>query len=275
MLYVDSLLVQNVAHERLGNFEATVHTLDMALIMAGGEGRYKLIKQILDRLEHTLPPNHLDVPETFPITSPAVVLKYAIPRVKAPSLESFQRHMNEQHTPLIITNARSHWKALKAWTFPAYFLRRTLNGSRLVPIELGESYVADSWTQKLLPFSSFMKDHLIKESIPPGYLAQHDLLKQIPSLRNDISTPDYCFTIPPEHSPDEPKVPYIETSDVMLNIWMGPKGTRSPLHNDPYENIFAQVVGYKYFRLFPPCMTENVYPRGVEGGIEMGNTSQV
>ena len=61
----------------------------------------------------------------------------------------------------------------------------------------------------------------------------------------------------------------------MRNIWMGPEGTRSPLHNDPYENIFAQVVGYKYFRLYPPCETESVYPRGVEGGIQMGNTSQV
>ena len=56
---------------------------------------------------------------------------------------------------------------------------------------------------------------------------------------------------------------------------MGPMGTKSPLHNDPYENIFAQVVGYKYFRLFPPKMTEKVYPRGIEGGIQMGNTSQV
>ena len=81
--------------------------------------------------------------------------------------------------------------------------------------------------------------------------------------------------LPPQNPPDEPKVPYVATEEVIENIWMGPGGTKSPLHNDPYENIFAQVVGYKYFRLFPPKMTEMVYPRGIEGGIQMGNTSQV
>ena len=72
-------------------------------------------------------------------------------------------------------------------------------------------------------------------------------------------------------------MPYVATEggDVMENIWLGPGGTRSPLHNDPYENVFAQVVGYKYFRLYPPRETHKLYPRGVEGGIQMGNTSQV
>ena len=56
---------------------------------------------------------------------------------------------------------------------------------------------------------------------------------------------------------------------------MGPAGTKSPLHNDPYSNIFAQIVGYKYFRLYSPCMTPSLYPRGIEGGIQMGNTSEV
>jgi lysine-specific demethylase 8 len=216
-----------------------------------------------------------DVPETFSILQPGVSLRHASPRKLASSLESFQKHMDTEHTPLIFTDCITQWPALDSWKSPSYLLKRTLNGSRLVPIELGESYVADSWTQKLVPFSSFLQDHLLKESIPRGYLAQHDLLTQIPSLRNDILVPDYCYTIPPENPPDNPKVGYIETDDVTMNIWLGPSGTRSPLHNDPYENIFAQVVGYKYFRLYPPGMTEKLYPRGVEGGIQMGNTSQV
>ena len=87
--------------------------------------------------------------------------------------------------------------------------------------------------------------------------------------------PEYCFCVPPKTSPDEPRVGYVETEDVMENIWLGPEGTRSPLHNDPYENIFAQILGYKYFRLYPPSETDKLYPRGVEGGIQMGNTSQV
>jgi lysine-specific demethylase 8 len=183
--------------------------------------------------------------------------------------------MKYKHTPLILTDGISHWPALKTWTSPRHLLSRSLDGSRLVPIELGESYVAEVWTQKLVSFSSFIHDHLLQETTPRGYLAQHDLLKQIPALRRDIMVPDYCYLDPPVSPPDEPKVGHIGTEEVHMNIWLGPGGTRSPLHNDPYENIFAQVVGYKYFRLYPPRMTEKVYPRGVEGGIEMGNTSQV
>jgi len=60
-----------------------------------------------------------------------------------------------------------------------------------------------------------------------------------------------------------------------MNIWMGEEGTKSPLHNDPYENVFAQVVEWKYFGLYHPKETDKLYPRGIEGGIEMGNTSEV
>jgi len=274
-IYVDASLVQSIARDVIGEYEAIVHTIDMALIMAGGEGRHKEIKHVLGWLETAFTKNYIDVPEKFPIVEPTVPLQFSIPRVPAPSLESFQNHINDFHTPLILTGALSHWKALQNWNSPKYFLQQTLNGTRLVPIELGESYVADSWTQKLISFSTFMNDHLLKQSTPKGYLAQHDLFSQIPSLRSDIAIPDYCFTIPPENPPDDPQVPYIATDEVKENIWMGPMGTKSPLHNDPYENIFAQVVGYKYFRLFPPKMTEKVYPRGIEGGIQMGNTSQV
>ncbi|ERF69395.1 hypothetical protein EPUS_05940 [Endocarpon pusillum Z07020] len=37
-----------------------------------------------------------------------------------------------------------------------------------------------------------------------GYLAQHDLLRQIPSLRSAIATPDYCYLDPPPPEPGTP-----------------------------------------------------------------------
>lgn len=272
-LYYDASIVLCIALDRLGKYEEMVRVVDMALIMAG-EGDQKSIRKVLKWIEATMAPRQLNVPDKFPIESPQLTFTNPIPRVKAPSLEWFQNHMDEAHSPLIITDAL-HWKALADWCSPGYFLHKTLDGKRIVPIELGESYVSDNWTQKLIPFESFLREHLLRDVTPKGYLAQHNLFSQIPELRVDISIPEYCFSVPPEDPPDQPKVPYMPTETVQENIWMGPKGTRSPLHNDPYENIFAQVVGYKYFRLFAPDQTDKLYPRGVEGGIKMGNTSLV
>ena len=200
-IYVDASLVQSIARDRLGEYADIVTTIDMALIMAGGEGRKNEIKQVLGWVESTLPKHNLEIPEKFSIVTPTIFPKYPIARVQAPSLESFQKHINESHTPLILTDAISRWKAIKSWNSPEYLLRRTLNGTRLVPIELGESYVSQSWSQKLLPFSTFMQDHLLKQSTPRGYLAQHNLFSQIPSLRKDVAIPDYCFSASSPKSP--------------------------------------------------------------------------
>ncbi len=111
-----------------------------------------------------------------------------------------------------------------------------------------------------------------------GYLAQHDLFSQIPSLRSDISIPDHCFSAPT--STPNPHLchlkPVSKLPDPLLNAWFGPAGTISPLHTDPYHNILVQVVGYKYIRLYAPQETERLYPRKTdEMGVDMSNTSQV
>jgi len=108
-----------------------------------------------------------------------------------------------------------------------------------------------------------------------GYLAQHDLFSQIPSLRNDISIPDYCYSNPPPVSKDIIKEPPSHLSEPLLNAWFGPAGTVSPLHTDPYYNILCQVVGKKYVRLYNPDQNDKLYPRGKEGGVDMSNTSEV
>ncbi|KAF2690078.1 Clavaminate synthase-like protein [Lentithecium fluviatile CBS 122367] len=108
-----------------------------------------------------------------------------------------------------------------------------------------------------------------------GYLAQHDLFAQIPSLRADISIPDYCYA-DPSLTPLSNVKPVPKLEDPLLNAWFGPACTISPLHTDPYHNILAQVVGYKYVRLYAPAETENLFPRRVdENGIDMSNTSEL
>lgn len=226
-------------------------------------------------------------PTSFPDTSNDVTLavRWPAPRCDNLSLSTFQRKLSSPtaHTPLIIENAIQHWPALseRPWNNPAYLLKRTLGGRRLVPIETGRSYTDSGWGQKISTFKDFMKTYMLNnEIVSPsqqhtGYLAQHDLFAQIPSLRADISIPDFCYCDPaPNPPPHVKETPKLE--DPLLNAWFGPKGTISPLHTDPYHNILAQVVGYKYVRLFAPGQTERLYPRGVdENEVDMSNTSSV
>jgi hypothetical protein len=231
------------------------------------------------------------LPSIFPTELPTSIptLRYPIPRTSALSLSAFQAKVSHtsSHTPVIIEGALKHWPALdeRPWNNPSYLLEQTLGGRRLVPVEIGKSYTDEGWGQKIVTFKEFMDTYILDinseaiispEPRQTGYLAQHDLFAQIPSLRADISIPDYCYC-DPSPSPHLTHIkPTPKLEEPLLNAWFGPAGTVSPLHTDPYHNILAQVVGYKYVRLYAPEQTEQLYPRGVdENGIDMSNTSQV
>ncbi|GLC35226.1 hypothetical protein PLESTB_000587900 [Pleodorina starrii] len=97
-------------------------------------------------------------------------------------------------------------------------------------------------------------------SAPRGYLAQHALFEQVPALRRDIATPDYCCLGE-------------EGTLRAVNAWLGPEGTTTPLHTDPHHNMLAQVVGRKYVRLYDPALTQQLHP--FPSGTVTSNSSQV
>lgn len=112
---------------------------------------------------------------------------------------------------------------------------------RTVPVEVGEHYLADDWRQELMPLRRLLIDHVLcgTAAAQRGYLAQHALLQQIPALRADVRTPDYCSLGGGEVPPT-------------CNVWLGPAGTVTPLHHDPQHNLLCQAVGRKHVRLYAP-----------------------
>lgn len=224
--------------------------------------------------------------DSFPLTidGTAPHVHFPVTRRVAPSLWEFEQHLRHQGGgeggPMVITKALEDWPARRgerAWTRVPYLLARTMGGRRLVPVEVGRSYTDVAWGQKIVTFGEFLDEFLIKKcGNNIGYLAQHDLVSQIPALRNDIYIPDYCFTSPPPPLRKPPGKEVAHLEEPLLNAWFGPAGTVSPLHTDPYHNILCQVVGKKYVRLYSPEESAGLYPKGVGvDGIDMSNTSNV
>ncbi|EAT86117.1 tRNA wybutosine-synthesis-related protein 4 [Parastagonospora nodorum] len=314
-LYTDATLWKVVElaeggteEEKADWIDEVVRALDMALILTGAPGREELVELWFEALKEALTSEYeserpvkrrkittdktiAKPPSSFSIAlpEPTPILRYPIARSKEISMSAFQAKVSDlaKHIPMIIEGALQHWPALdeRPWSRPSYLLEQTLGGRRLVPVEVGKSYTDEGWGQKIITFKEFMDTYMLQtdpdvqspgEASKRGYLAQHDLFAQIPSLRADISIPDYCYCNPASSQHVTQTKPTAKLEEPLLNAWFGPAGTVSPLHTDPYHNILAQVVGYKYVRLYAPGHTEQLYPRSIdENGVDMSNTSQV
>jgi len=203
------------------------------------------------RLQFSPPPAPFNLPLPLPLVPVATIA--------CPSLPEFLTSCYLPQVPHLLKDCISSWPAMEEgpcrWNTNRLL---QLAGPRTVPVELGAKYTDHSWTQKLMTIDDFVEKHMRSCDGPVGYLAQHQLLEQVPALMDDIEIPDYCYTGDEE--------------DVDVNVWIGPRGTVSPPHTDPKHNILCQVAGTKFVALFLPPETPNLYPSSMP---MMENTSTV
>ena len=169
-----------------------------------------------------------------------------IPVLNCPDIAEFVTEAKLPARVTKLTGAMEDWPALTSWS-PQRLVR--LAGPRTVPVEIGGRYTDADWTQELMTVQQFVDNFLCdnNEDRRVGYLAQHQLLSQVPALKEDILTPDYCFTGDSDEEPD-------------INVWIGPGGTVSPAHTDKKHNVLCQVAGFKYVAVFYPDQGPALYP---------------
>ncbi|KAI0031708.1 hypothetical protein K488DRAFT_78923 [Vararia minispora EC-137] len=248
---------------------SSVAHLDHALVVAGaaGDGRYDLIISIiaLVQKQYLLSP-HLPSPTLYrnqmtPSSKPSRLMYGARPISRlddAPSLSRFKRELI--NAPIVISRFARDWPAVKdhPWSSLDY-LRAVAGRGRVVPVEVGSDYRRDDWYQELMPWEDFLASLAQPDASKIVYLAQHNLFFQFPSLRDDIVVPDYVYSAP-EAPPDFKEYrPPSNPEQLIINAWLGPQGTTSPAHTDPFFNFYVQVVGRKTVWLAPPSVASHMY----------------
>ncbi|KAJ3484305.1 hypothetical protein NLG97_g7086 [Lecanicillium saksenae] len=305
---VDNMAPLEQRQAFIGALDEVVARLDRCLVTVGGGGGIldrAWINKTLKMLEEAweLSPGSDPGREFSTLEpNPRMQLTRTIARHWGWSIDKFEKYMRDGHAlatttgqlgpePVIFTDlTKDVWPAIKEkrWSQPDYLFRMTLGGRRMVPVEIGRSYVDQGWGQQLMPFREFIfryidgsliPDNVAEAEIdtaPTGYLAQHDLFTQIPELRNDIQIPELCWADVPNSNPFSLAAPKSKLEMPQVNAWFGPPTTITPLHTDGYTNLLCQVVGTKYVRLYPPQAGRAMRPRSRdENGIDMSNTSAI
>ena len=161
--------------------------------------------------------------------APVVAARQPVPRFGAPpSLASFQRSVASR--PFIIPGHASDWPALNEHPWNSTRYLRTASGpGRVVPVEVGSDYRTNDWSQKMMGWDDFVTS-LCQPSDQVLYLAQHNLFLQFPNMREDMIVPDYVYACLDSSDCFPSYKPPNNDEQLVLNVWLGPKGTISPAH---------------------------------------------
>lgn len=244
-------------------------SIDLGL-MLGDTSYREMLLRAADRFEEHVTPvssvsssSHIAAPSHLPLRPLSGTLP-ALPSLRLPSLAFFHNECMSAAQPAVLTGLIDAWPArtTRPWSDLSYLKR--VAGHRTVPVEFGAHYLDCGFDERLMTLREFIEEHLevhTPSSAPGGrpraYLAQHQLFEQLPKLRRDVITPDYCML---SIDDDDDEEEHDEGSSVRVNAWLGPGGTLSPLHYDRYHNLLCQVVGSKYIRLYAPEHGEALYP---------------
>lgn len=152
-------------------------------------------------------------------------------------------------------------------------------GHRTLPIELGSLNTSKRLNESLMLVVNFVDTYLSKSTKfgvwsyeeareregEVAYCAQHGVFEQIKGLRDLVEDWPKAILGGKEEKPG-----------ARVNAWIGTGGTRTPLHFDSYDNIFVQVVGVKYVRIYRKTVdVERIYLKKGEGAGKQGNMSMV
>ena len=169
-----------------------------------------------------------------------------VPTIRAEEHSRFFKDFLVANRPVLIDGLLEDWPAVENWNHQG--LKERLGHC---PIEytryvtINNRHEPEKQKAQFGDFLDLVYDENYTDPIYwTAYNQEEEEAELLRGLRSDIRFPKhYC-------EPNESLRTY---------FWIGPEGTRSGLHFDPYNVLFVQVKGKKRMLLLPPQDIPNVY----------------
>ena len=180
----------------------------------------------------------------------------------------------KKQQPVFVKGALMETPATKLWSSWDYWQEAAVDDP-MVAVEIGGSYGTDGSQRAEIPFAAYLQFlQLFEErhgrqgdlhnkaanAIPTEelvYMAQNDLLQP---LYKDVFIPDFCQSGSDDDASTSDDAISASSSQTSIGLgrlysvmmWLGPRGSYSPLHYDPLDNILMQHMGRKRVLLMDP-----------------------
>lgn len=149
-----------------------------------------------------------------------------------------------QKEPVIITGIFDAIPELERWS-PDWMQGKLKNKAVMVRESDSRTFAVGA-TSKEMPFDQYVDticDPSFEHSTTRLYMQQQSIDHALPELKADVFIDKFL---------PEKKI-------FMKSLWFGPGGNTSPLHFDPFDNIFFQLYGSKRFYIFDPKDYSKLY----------------
>lgn len=173
-----------------------------------------------------------------------------VKKIATPTSEAFLKHYWAANKPVVFKNFAKGWKATKAWALPELVKNY---GDHVIEVQMNreadKNFEPNSIAHKAkVKLSEYVAKVIATESSNDFYMTANNRVLEHPAckeLLQDIGPlPEYI---------NRP------SSNGVWHIWVGPKGTITPLHHDGACLVHVQLIGSKRWKLMSPLQLPNVY----------------
>ncbi len=174
-----------------------------------------------------------------------------VEKIDLPPFEQFLQEYYYENKVGLFKNGINHWKALE-WTMPG--LVEKVGADTEVNVQFNREsdpkYEEESHKHRAnMPFGEFIGMIESTESSNNFYMTANNEAfanSRLARLVEDTGNVGDGYLHP-------------KKIGKQTHLWIGPKGTVTPLHHDLTNNLFIQITGRKVFRMIPSMQVQYMY----------------